>query len=171
MKFTKGCHIQNLMGSSQLCKAGFLLPRFTEEKIEAQQSEVTSPRLPWKRKRQPTLVFLPGKSHEQWNLEGYSPWGRKESDTTEHACTHAPSRALVPGRLGRIWHHGTHPFHVVWQYNHEAAWAPPIPVQPCRSHTFSLSLSILVIYCHLINHFKIQWLKTITICLAHDSVR
>ena len=28
-------------------------------------------------------VFLPGESHGQRNLAGYSPWGRKESDTTE----------------------------------------------------------------------------------------
>ena len=28
-------------------------------------------------------VFLPGKSHGQRTLEGYSPWGHKESDTTE----------------------------------------------------------------------------------------
>ena len=26
---------------------------------------------------------LPGKSHGRRNLVGYSPWGRKESDTTE----------------------------------------------------------------------------------------
>ena len=30
-----------------------------------------------------TPVLLPGKSHEQKSLVGYSPWGRKESDTTE----------------------------------------------------------------------------------------
>ena len=30
-----------------------------------------------------TPVFLPGKSHGRWNLVGFSPWGRKESDTTE----------------------------------------------------------------------------------------
>ena len=36
----------------------------------------------WQRKRQPPPVFLPGKSHG-WSLVGYSPWGRKESDTTE----------------------------------------------------------------------------------------
>ena len=28
-------------------------------------------------------VFLPGKSHEQRSLEGYSPWGCEELDTTE----------------------------------------------------------------------------------------
>ena len=34
-------------------------------------------------KWQPTLVFLPGESHGQRSLVGYSPKGRKESDTTE----------------------------------------------------------------------------------------
>ena len=29
----------------------------------------------WRRKWQPTLVFLPGKSHGQRSLAGYSPWG------------------------------------------------------------------------------------------------
>ena len=32
---------------------------------------------PWRRKQQPTPVFLPGKSHGQRSLVGYSPWGRK----------------------------------------------------------------------------------------------
>ena len=32
---------------------------------------------------QPTAVLLPGESHEQRSLAGYSPWGHKESDTTE----------------------------------------------------------------------------------------
>ena len=32
---------------------------------------------------QPTQVFLPGQSHRQRSLAGYSPWGRKELDTTE----------------------------------------------------------------------------------------
>ena len=40
-------------------------------------------RIPWRRKWQPTLVFLPGESHGQRSLVGYSPQGRKESDTTE----------------------------------------------------------------------------------------
>ena len=38
---------------------------------------------PLDRARQPTLVFLPGKSHGQKSLLGYSPKGCKESDTTE----------------------------------------------------------------------------------------
>ena len=36
----------------------------------------------WRRKRQPTPVFLPGEFHAQSSLEGYSPWGRKKSDMT-----------------------------------------------------------------------------------------
>ena len=36
--------------------------------------------IPWRRKQQPTLVFLPRESHGQRNLAGYSPWGHKESD-------------------------------------------------------------------------------------------
>ena len=38
---------------------------------------------PWRRKWQPTPVFLPGKSHGGRSLVGYNPWGGKESDTTE----------------------------------------------------------------------------------------
>ena len=38
----------------------------------------------WRRKWQPSPVFLPGKFHGQKSLVGYSPWGHKESDTTEH---------------------------------------------------------------------------------------
>ena len=41
---------------------------------------------PWRRKWQPTPGFFPGKFHGQRSLTGYSPWGRKESDTSEHAC-------------------------------------------------------------------------------------
>ena len=40
-------------------------------------------KIPWSRKWQSTLIFLPGKFHEQRSLEGYTPWGCKESDTTE----------------------------------------------------------------------------------------
>ena len=40
-------------------------------------------KIPWRRKWQPTPVFLPGESHGQRSLVGYSLRGRKESDTTE----------------------------------------------------------------------------------------
>ena len=40
-------------------------------------------RFPWRKAWQPTPVFLPGESHRQRSLVGYSPWGRKELDMTE----------------------------------------------------------------------------------------
>ena len=40
-------------------------------------------KIPWRRAWQPTPVFLPGESHGQRWLVGYSPWGQKESDTAE----------------------------------------------------------------------------------------
>ena len=52
-------------------------------------------KIPWRKKWQPTLVFLPGKFHEYRSLAGYSPWGYRESDITEHvhACTRTRARA------------------------------------------------------------------------------
>ena len=40
-------------------------------------------KIPWRRARQPTPGLLPGESHGQRSLAGYSPWGCKELDTTE----------------------------------------------------------------------------------------
>ena len=45
-------------------------------------------KIPWRRRWQLTLVFLPGKSHGQRNLVGYSPQGCKESDMTQHMHSH-----------------------------------------------------------------------------------
>ena len=63
------------------------------------------------RKWQPAPVFLPGKFHGQKNLVGYSPWGCKESNTTEQIlsskitadgdCSHEIKRCLLLGILGR----------------------------------------------------------------------
>ena len=39
--------------------------------------------MPWRREWLPTRVFLPGESHGQRSLGGYSPQHSKESDTTE----------------------------------------------------------------------------------------
>ena len=48
----------------------------------------------WRGKGQPTPVFVPGKSHGQRSLVSYSPWGRKESDTTERLSTHTHTVTL-----------------------------------------------------------------------------
>ena len=45
-------------------------------------------KIPWRRNWQHTPVFLPGKSHDQRSLVGFSPWDCKESDTTEQVSPH-----------------------------------------------------------------------------------
>ena len=45
-------------------------------------------KIPWRRSWQLTPVFLPGESHGQRSLAGYSPWGHTELDMTE-AIEHA----------------------------------------------------------------------------------
>ena len=67
--------------------------------------------IPWRRKWQRTPALSPGKSHGRRSLIGYSPWGCKESDTTERLhfrfhrwdwiCTHhtIPHMALLPHHL------------------------------------------------------------------------
>ena len=47
----------------------------------------------WRRKSQPTPVLLPGKSHGQRSMVSYSPWGHKESDTTERL--HFPWKKIM----------------------------------------------------------------------------
>ena len=42
----------------------------------------------WRKKWQPTPLFLPEKSHGQRSLVGYSPGGHKESDMTEQLSAH-----------------------------------------------------------------------------------
>ena len=40
-------------------------------------AEDVGSKIPWRKKCQPPPVFLPGKSHGQRSLAGYSPWGCK----------------------------------------------------------------------------------------------
>ena len=56
----------------------------------------------WRRKWQPTPLFLPGNFHWQRSLEDYSPWGHKELDMTKllntyaQALTHVYTRETIP---------------------------------------------------------------------------
>ena len=49
-------------------------------------------KIPWRRAQQLMPVFLPGESNGQRSLVSYSPWGRKELDTTE-VTQHSTHRA------------------------------------------------------------------------------
>ena len=79
----------SLKASILWCSA-FLPPYMTTGKTIALTRQCGRPgfepwvgKIPWRRKWQPTPVLLPGKSHGQRSLVGYSLWGHKESDTTE----------------------------------------------------------------------------------------
>ena len=69
----------------KVCSLG--LPRWLRGKESACQCRTHRfslwvRKIPWRRKWQLTPVSLPGKSHGQKSLEGYSPWVTEESDTT-----------------------------------------------------------------------------------------
>ena len=48
-------------------------------------------------------IFLPGESHGQRSLVGYSPWGCKESETTELLSTHKLSRVMKSRQSPAVW--------------------------------------------------------------------
>ena len=56
-------------------------------------------KMPWRREWSPSPVFLPGESHRQWSLAGYSAWVCEESDTTDQLSVHAQhlTRCLMKG--------------------------------------------------------------------------
>ena len=64
----------------------------------------------WSRKWQPAPVFLPGKSHGQRSLVGYSPWGQRESDMIERPSTH---------RTLHIYTHKHRHTHIPIDYTHQ----------------------------------------------------
>ena len=59
----------------------------------------------WRRRWHPTPVFLTGKLHGRRSLVAYSPWGRKESDTTERLSTHGSS-VFIFEELHDVFHSG-----------------------------------------------------------------
>ena len=52
-------------------------------------------KIPWRREWLPTPGFLPEEFHGQRRLAGYSPWGRRESDTTKRLSTHKISLTFL----------------------------------------------------------------------------
>ena len=83
------CDTANMRNS--ICPNGF--PRWfsgKESTCQCRRHEFNPwvGKIPWRRKWQPTPVFLTGKSHGQRSLVGYSPCSYKESDTTEQLSQH-----------------------------------------------------------------------------------
>ena len=105
-------------------------------------SVVSLPSLLWSSKWQPTPLFLPGKSHEQRSLAGYSLWGRKALGMTEHM--HFPVHpSCLPFSVTTLasfsWLHNTtfwqHTLGLGWNcsgwpdpHNHQPRWPSPAGV-------------------------------------------
>ena len=83
----------------------------------------------WRRKWQPTPVFLPGESQGQWSLVGCRLWGRTESDTTGATWQQQQQQCMFP-------RYSLHTFH---------------PLLPPRSVVSISLLSIGSMFIHLIS--------------------
>ena len=83
VKTQKDKEIKNASQHVGGCVKGYM---FLATVFNTQYSKSTLPwvrKIPWRREWQPTPIFLPGESHGQRSLAGYSPWGHRELDTTE----------------------------------------------------------------------------------------
>ena len=106
-------------------------------------------RSPWKRKWQPTLVFLPGKSHGQSTLAGYSP--RSQTQLTIKRIQHWRQKCL--GNFSSCLGPG------VWSYLHFSLLYHTIPVYVVPPLTRNLKLPashvglLNTVDLHLIRHF------------------
>ena len=84
-------------------------------------------KIPWRRKWQPTPVFLPGESHGQRSLVGYSPRGHKELDTTERLHSLTPNLLIYPMPLSPFGNQLVgYDMLILWRfcfYVHERCWS------------------------------------------------
>ena len=95
-------------------------------------------KISWRREWQSIPEFLPKKSHRQRNLPGYSPWGHKESDTTERLTTSSSIYLLMvlflsttPANTNGMIHEG--PWHIPG-----AQWVLGLSLHPQRHSGSSL---------------------------------
>ena len=77
------------MGGKQVVE----LPRWQCWRRETCMFDPWLGKIPWRRAWQPAPAFLPGESHGQRSPVGYTPWGHRGSDTTEHTHTHTHTQA------------------------------------------------------------------------------
>ena len=105
--------------------------------------DLEPPILVWRRKWQPTPVFLLGESHGRRSLLGYSPWVAKESDMTERLHFHFhysgpwgfPGGSVVKNPLANAGDMGSTPGSWrSWEGNHSSilAWKIPWTEKPFR---------------------------------------
>ena len=94
-----GCAINSSLSHSILCHPPGQVSRFLPQAPSFWEMGgegwrwigLSSETLQWHH----TPIFLPGKSHGRRSLEGCSPWGRKESDTTERLHFHTLEKEMA----------------------------------------------------------------------------
>ena len=111
----------------------------------------------WRRAWQPTPVFLPGESHGQRSLAGYSPWGcRVGHDRSNLACMHALVPYLLPWQAPSFSDSSARfpqsssisfleSFHILQKVAAAVQRAPPCPPPP-RPHPKPLESKLLMWY-------------------------
>ena len=82
----------------------------------------------WSRNWQPTPIFLPGEFHGQRSLAGYSPWGRKESDTTERLThtTHMLKNEIAGSYGNSIFNFSEEPLYSFPHWLHQLTFPPSV---------------------------------------------
>ena len=71
-------------------------------------------KIPWRKKRQPTPGFLPGKFHEHKSLTGYRPQSCKELDMTEQLSLQTSLKWSLEARRGSSCPVPLHVYYRTW---------------------------------------------------------
>ena len=120
-------------------------------------------KIPWGRKWQPSPVFLPGKVHGQRRLAGYSSWGHKKSDTTEHTHSQLTSNVVIVS--GKQWRDSAIHIH--------GSILPQTPLPSKLPHnteqSYVLYSSSLLVICFKYSSLYMSIPKSLTIPSPHSS--
>ena len=113
----------------------------------------------WRKKWQPTPVFLPGESQGQRSLVGCRLWGRTESDTTEATCSSSGSSKLLPSLCS----------HVLLSLF--SIWGTPVhPAKPKANVTSCVTLSLIATGRVNLLVPVLPWATALSLHLSHSTV-
>ena len=105
----------------------------------------------WRRKWQPTPVFLPGKCHGERSLASYSPWGHTESDRTEHTQRQCIKRQNVQTTRLLLWKR-----RIILAVENFLSSGPGITIYGLLKNIHQLSISCLICKQVLSNYLEFR---------------
>ena len=121
-------------------------------------------KIPWRRKWQPTPVFLPGKSHGQRSLEGYSLWGRKR--VRHDLVTKLPHERIW--RHSKIFYLRNQIFGLIFKKEWIQNW---INIQKSNFYNFYITQSYKRNSDSCLNMHDLEVIMLIEICQAQFATR